>query len=119
MKFQNPKTFGHIEEQADAEGRGSIWRACLAVQRSAENKALGNLTIELGYGYCSGKNSNINHLKTIVKDHLEGSKEEFHEALVALKNAIDLVPKKNAKVDARQELWLRLNRLIGAGVIPI
>jgi hypothetical protein len=84
----------------------------LAIQRSTDNKALGDLVIELGYGYCSGKHSNLNHLKTIVKDHLEGSKGEFHEALMALKNAVDLAPKKaSAKVDARQDLWLRLERL--------
>jgi hypothetical protein len=118
MKSQNPRMFENIEQQADAKGRGSIWRACLAIQRSAENKALGDLAVELAYGYCAGKNSNLNHLKTIVKDHLEGSKGEFHEALIALKNAVDLAPKKkNTKVDARQELWLRLNRLIGVVII--
>lgn len=104
--------FEHIEEQADQQGRGSIWRACLAIQRSSSNKALGDLAVELAYGYCAGKNSNLEHLRDIVQDHLQDSDGEFYEAMVALKNAIELAPKKKrAKIDARQELWLRLERL--------
>jgi len=104
-----------IEDHADKQDRGSIWRACLAIQRSCENKGLGNLVAELGYNYCTGRNI-LKHLKQICTDHLKDSKGEFHQAVIALKNAIDMAPKANktaqSNINQREELWLRLDRLI-------
>jgi hypothetical protein len=112
MKFRNPRIIEHIEQQADADDRGSIWRACLAVQRSTDDKNLGNFVIELACGYCFGKNSNLEYLNTIVRDHFDDTEGEFHEAIYALKNAIELAPNKiTQKIDTRKDLWLRLERL--------
>lgn len=80
------------ETMADQKGTGSVWRACLAVQRSCDNPGLGNLVMELGYGHCAGRNV-LGHLENIYQDQFPGSIGEFREALKALKNAIELSKK--------------------------
>jgi hypothetical protein len=81
-------TYQSIEEKADKDGKGSVWRACLAVQRSSKNKELGEAVLKLGYGYCLGKKSNIQKLNKVVNILFDNSSEEFREALRALRNAI-------------------------------
>jgi hypothetical protein len=106
---------GQIEERADKQDRGSVWRACLAIQRSCENDALGKLVVELGYGYCMGRDT-LKHLKGICDDHLHDSKGEFHQAVQALQNAVEMAPKEKkvirSNVDQREGLWFRLDRLV-------
>ena len=80
------------ETAADKNGTGSIWRACLAIQRSCGNPGLGNLVLELGYGHCAGR-AVLGHLENIYRDQVPGATGEFMEALKALKNAIMLSKK--------------------------
>ena len=89
MRIRNAVMIYQIEDKADKVGRGSVWRACLAIQRSCENEALGDLVSELAYGYCMGRDSNLNHLKQICADNKD-SDGEFRQAIVALENAIDI-----------------------------
>ena len=113
MNFTNAIMMGQVEDRADKEDRGSVWRACLAIQRSCENEALGKLVTELGYGYCGGRNT-LKHLQRVCDDHLNSSDGEFHQALLALENAIEMAPKKviQSNVDQREGLWFRLDRLV-------
>jgi len=115
MKITNAVMMGQIEDRADQEERGSVWRACLAIQRSCENEALGDLITELGYGYCMGRNT-LDHLREICSDQLPGSRDEFQQALIALKNAVEMAPKENriiqSNISQREGLWLRLDRLV-------
>jgi hypothetical protein len=104
-----------IEDRADQEGRGSVWRACLAVGRSCDHAGLEGMVMEMAIGYCNGLGAtNLNHLERLCAENLPGAKGEFREALVALKNAVEMAPKntKRRAVDNRQELWVRLDRLL-------
>lgn len=114
LDLERPGVIGSIEENADKSGKGSLWRACLGFQRSCPNKNLGNAVLSLAHKYCTHQNQLpiLKQLEGICNTHLDSSKEEFHEAVQALKNAIEMAPKKKSKVDERQELWLRLDRLI-------
>ena len=115
MKFTNAIMMGQIEDRADKQDRGSMWRACLAIQRSCGNEALGKLVTELGYRYCMGTDT-TKHLKEICSDHLHDSDGEFHQALRALENAIKMAPKGKkvirSNINQREGLWLRLDRLV-------
>lgn len=120
MKIQNAKTIGDIENQADSKGRGSVFRACLAIQRSGTDE-IGSKVFELGYSYVAGMDT-LKQLKAVVtetlpKANLLGS-SEFEQALQALKNALEDAPSikkgQKSKVDERQDLWLRLERLVNA-----
>jgi hypothetical protein len=113
MKFTNAITISQIENRADTEGRGSIWRACLAVERSCNNEVLGDAVSELGLRYCLGQNI-LKRLQGICSKHMNESEGEFREALRALENAIEMAPKGKSAlgVDEREDLWIRLNRLI-------
>lgn len=114
MRILNASTMGQIEERADEMGKGSVWRACLAIQRSCGNDALGSLMQELAYGYCMGRDGALRDLDSICKDN-QNATGEFKEAVQALKNAIEMAPKTKtvrSHVDDREELWLRLDRVI-------
>lgn len=78
-----------IETKADREGTGSIWRGCLAIKRSCENKALGNLVLQIGYQYCSGQHG-LQYLESFCIDHAN-SPGEFGQAVIALRNAIEML----------------------------
>lgn len=117
MRILNASTMGQIEERADEMGKGSIWRACLAIQRSCGNDALGSLIHELAYGYCMGRDGVLVDLENICKDNQDAT-GEFKEAVQALKNAIEMAPKTKtvrSSVDDREGLWLRLDRVINGG----
>ncbi len=115
MKIQNPKTVGHIENQADEKGRGSVFRACLAIQRSSNKEDLGSKAFELGYGYVVGSDT-LKQLEALVNENFPKAEGEFKQALQALKNALEDAPpvkkKTKSKIDERQDLWLRLERLV-------
>lgn len=115
MKLQNPQVVGHIENQGDSNGRGSVFRACLAVQRSSEDENLGSKAFELGYGYVVGLDT-LQQLKALVQENTPKANGEFEQALQALKNALEDAPpiktKSKSKLDERQELWVRLERQI-------
>lgn len=101
-----------IEKEADQKGRGSVFRACLAVFRSCPNKNLGILIMELGYKYAVGISTAIlQPLSNICNSHINANQEgEFHEALKALRNAIEIAPKPLSKKEQTQELWQKLER---------
>lgn len=115
MKIQNPQIVGHIERQADEKGRGSVFRACLAIQRSTDKEDLGSKAFELGYGYVSGTDT-LKQLKALADEYFPKAEGEFKQALQALNNALEDAPpiKKGtkSKVDERQDLWIRLERLV-------
>lgn len=101
-----------IEDQADSQGKGSVWRACLAISRSSKNKALSGLIMELAYSYCTGRNT-IKHLHNICNDHINETEGEEHQGFIALQNAISDIPMKNVSdLEDRKGLWLRLDRLV-------
>lgn len=114
MKIRNAKTIGDIENQADSKGRGSVFRACLAIQRSGTDE-IGSKAFELGYNYVAGIDT-IKQLKAVVDEVFPKSEGEFKQALQALKNALEDAPSikkgQKSKVDERQDLWLRLERRI-------
>jgi hypothetical protein len=81
------KTLDKIEEMADKEGKGSIFRSCLAYSRSCPEKIKGNRALSLGIIFVIYKQNIINELEELC--NLNGS-EEFLEAIKAMKNAIML-----------------------------
>jgi hypothetical protein len=91
MKIQNVKTIGDIENQADSKGRGSVFRACLAIQRSSSTEEIGSKAFELGYNYVAGIDT-IKQLKALVDEVFPKSEGEFKQALQALKNALEDAP---------------------------
>lgn len=103
-----------IEDRADRDGKGSVWRACLAVSRCDESTTLGDVVMQIAISYCNGDNTALKQLGRIYADNLQGAHGEFKEALKALKNAIDMAPNKSQHlaIDDRQELWVRLERLL-------
>jgi hypothetical protein len=113
IKLNNPHVVGHIEDQGDKIGRGSVFRACLAIQRSSDNEELGSNAFNLGYNYVSGIDT-LKQLKALVTEYLPNASAEFEQALIALRNALEDAPsiKPKSKVDERKELWNRLNRRI-------
>ena len=109
MEAINPHQIGNCEDHADKNGTGSVFRACLAIQRACPNKSLGNLVMELGHSFRTGRDIK-KHLETICEDHFRDASGEFREALQALKNALEL--DQNSGVEDREDLWFRLERLI-------
>lgn len=83
----NQFTLMLIEKNADKIGRGSIFRACLAIKRSCkDNPKFGEKVLNLGIEYCLGT-KDLTELINISNNNTEHEgilKESFH----ALQNAI-------------------------------
>lgn len=73
---------------ADKNGKGSVFRACIAFQRSCNNEELGDKVVELGYKYVLGQDV-VSKLENICIEH-EDSTGEFREAVRALRNATEM-----------------------------
>lgn len=88
MKIKSHAILGTLEEIADKSGRGSIFRACIAFQRSCPSEETGDKIVELGYKYVLGKGV-LSQIQNICIKY-EDSTGELREAVRALQNGIEM-----------------------------
>jgi len=88
MKIKSHIVLGSLEAMADKTGKGSLFRACIAFQRSCSSEEIGDKIVGLGYSYILGKDV-IQQIDSICSEN-ESSTGEFREAVRALRNAIEM-----------------------------
>lgn len=89
MKIKSHTILGTLEATADKIGKGSVFRACIAFQRSCPSEEVGNKMLELGYKYLMGKGV-LSEMQNICIKY-EDSNGEFREAIRALQNSIEMI----------------------------
>ena len=81
-------TIANVEAIAEKRNKGSVFRGCLAFQRSCNN-SMGDVIISLGFRYVMGQQTLLN-IEQICNRFEEDASGEFKEAIFALKNAIEI-----------------------------